>query len=242
MIRYTDAHCHAHEFREAEIEKFEGTFELIIAVADDAGSSIRTIELSKRFKHLVPCVGVHPWILSRVDLEEQLREIGRLAASGEARCIGEVGLDLAFVPKTYDLQLIAFRRILEIAKDHDLPVNLHAARAWKHVLEEVIRCGIKHALFHWYSGPLDVLHEITARGYLISINPAIKISEKHRSVARRAPLTSITFESDGPYEYRGLNLAPSMIPEAVSTIASDRGLEPTELLEISRENLLRFLI
>ncbi|MEM1691416.1 MAG: TatD family hydrolase [Thermofilaceae archaeon] len=240
--RYTDSHCHIHEFGEAELESFGDSFEMIVGVADDVESSLRTLELAKKFRYIVPCAGLHPWSLREVNLEEQLKGLEKLAASGEVRCIGEVGLDLAFVPDTYEQQLAVFRCVLQIAKDHDLPVNLHTAKAWRQVLEEVVRFGIKRALFHWFTGPLDVLSEIVARGYLISINPTVKISDKHRSIAKRAPLSSITFESDGPYEYRGLHLTPSMIPEVVAIIAEERGLAADELTEVSRENLLRLLL
>lgn len=239
--KYTDAHCHAHEFGEDDLRTFEEIFEIVIGVADDVGSSSRTVELARKFSYLVPCAGLHPWSLRGVDLGGQLRELEKLVASGAVKCIGEIGLDLAFVPDTFELQLTVFRLLLQIAKDYDLPVNLHTAKAWRQVLEEVARFGIKRALFHWYTGPLDVLSEIVARGYLISINPTIKISEKHRNIAKRVPLSSITFESDGPYEYRGLNLTPAMIPELVAMVAEERGVRIDELVEISRENLIRFL-
>jgi len=240
--RYVDAHCHAHEFEEGQIEKYGEMFEMIVAVSDDAQSSARTLELARKYRHLIPCVGIHPGSLKEVsDLEAQLNEVERLAASGEVRCLGEIGLDLAFVPETYDLQLQVFRRLLEIARDYDLSVNLHTAKAWRPALEEVLRYGIKRALFHWYTGPPDVLTEIVSRGFFISINPSIKISRKHREIAARAPLSSITFESDGPYEYRGLYLTPTMIPETITIVAADRGVEPAELIEISRDNVIRFL-
>lgn len=241
IIRYTDAHCHAHEFDEAELKKFEENFEVVIGVADDVGSSKKTLELARKFKYLLPCAGLHPWSLREVNVEQQLSALEKLLVRGEVRCLGEIGVDLAFVPDTYEQQLAVFRRLLQIAKDHDLPVNLHTARAWRQALEEVVRFGIRRALFHWFTGPFDVLSEIAARGYLISINPTVKISEKHRNIARRAPLSAITFESDGPYKYRGLYLAPTMIPEAIVFIAEERNLDVRDLISISRENVIRFL-
>lgn len=241
-MKYTDSHCHVHEFTESEIEEYGESFELIVAVADDLESSNRTLELAEKFPYVVPCVGVHPWSLSSAsNVEEQLKALEKLASSGKARCIGEVGLDLAFTPETYSTQLAAFRRILEIAKDYNLPVNLHTAKAWRQALEEVVRSGVRRALFHWYTGPLDVLSEIVARGYIISINPTVKISEKHREIAKKAPLASITFESDGPYRYRGLHLSPRMIPESVKIVAEARSIDRSELIAIARENLLRFI-
>lgn len=238
---YTDAHCHVHEYREEEIERFGGAFKVIVAVSDDLESSGRTLKLAERYGFLVPCVGVHPWELKGHDPEALAGELEKLVRKSGARCLGEVGVDLAFVPETFDKQLEFFRRILDLARDCDMAVNVHAAKAWRQALDEVVKKGVRRVLFHWYNGPLDILGEIAARGYLISINPTVKISSKHLEIARRAPLDVITFESDGPYEYRGLSLSPWMIPETVNLVASSRDMDVSELIEISNENLIRYL-
>ncbi len=241
-VKYTDAHCHAHEFEESELARYAETFAAIVAVSDDLESSIRTVRLAERFGYLVPCVGIHPWSLKALGrVDEELRELERLVVERGVRCLGEVGLDLAFTPETYDAQLSLFRRLLEIARDHDLALNLHTAKAWRQALEEVSRYGIRRALFHWYTGPPDVLSEIVARGYLVSINPTVRVSEKHREVARRVALACLAFESDGPYQYRGLYLTPDLIPETVRFVAEVRGVEPAELVAAAQENLERLL-
>jgi len=225
-----------------ELEACSEVFEIIVAVSDDLESSMRTLDLAERYEFLHPCVGIHPWTVGEAgDLEEQLRGLEKLVAKGGVTCLGEIGLDKAFVPQTLDRQLEVFRRLLDLARDYDLAVNLHAAKAWRLVLAEVVARGVKRALFHWFTGPLDVLREVVARGYLVSINPTVKISSKHMAVAKAAPLHAIVFESDGPYEYRGLSLRPSLVPETVRLVAEERGVAVEELVEASRENLMRFL-
>jgi TatD DNase family protein len=238
---FTDAHCHAHEFSDAELEGFGDSFEVIIAVSDDLASSERTLDLSKRYAFLAPCVGVHPWALGGDDLHELAKRLEDLVRRGGVLCLGEVGLDLAFVPQTFEKQLEFFRMVLDIAKDYDLAVNVHAAKAWRQALEEVSAKGVRRALFHWYNGPLDVLSEIVARGYLISVNPTVRLSAKHLEIAKKVPLSALTFESDGPYDYRGLHLHPRLIPETVSLVAKERGLDESELLAVSKENIMKFL-
>ncbi len=240
-LRYTDAHCHAHEIPEGELAAYQDEFEVVLAVSDDLESSLRTVALAKKFKHIKASVGVHPWSLEETNVEEQLRGLERLVAESEVVCIGEIGLDRAFTPHTIEKQLVVFRRLLQLAKDYDLPVNLHAAKTWKQVLDEVSAHGIKRALFHWYSGPPEVLTEISARRYLISINPTVKANKKHLGVAKQAPLQILTFESDGPYVYRGMALKPTLIPETLKLIARVRNLDIQELAATANENLFRFL-
>lgn len=242
MRPLTDAHCHAHELGEDELARLAESFEMLVAVSDDLESSLRTAALAEKFKFLVPCVGIHPWSLRSWEaVEGQLRELERVAVERGIQCLGEVGLDLAFVPQTYELQLKTLGWVLDLAKDLDLAVNMHAAKAWRQALDEVGRRGLRRVLFHWYTGPIDVLAEIATQGYLISINPTVKVSRKHLEVAKFAPLHAITFESDGPYEYRGLSLTPRLIPEAVSLVASERGVDVGELAAAASENLRRFL-
>ncbi|HID41960.1 MAG TPA: TatD family deoxyribonuclease, partial [Pyrodictium sp.] len=67
--------------------------------------------------------------------------------------------------------------------------------------------------------------DIEASGYMISINPAVKMQRKHQAVVRNAPLSTMLTESDGPYEYRGMKLNPAMVREVVGVIASIKGIE-----------------
>lgn len=241
LLRYTDAHCHAHEIPEDELTSYQDEFEVIVAVSDDLKSSLRTVALAGKFKYIKASVGIHPWSLGEINVEEQLQGLEKLIAKKEAICLGEIGLDRAFTPHTIKSQLTVFRRLLQLAKDYDLAVNLHAAKSWKQVLDEVVTYGIKRALFHWYSGPPEMLAEISARGYMISINPTVKVSKKHLMIAKQAPLRILTFESDGPYMYRGVTLKPSLIPETLKLIAKVREFDVLELVTIVNENLFKFL-
>ncbi|MEM1508951.1 MAG: TatD family hydrolase [Thermofilaceae archaeon] len=241
LMRYTDAHCHAHEFPVDELTAYQNEFDVIVAVSDDFKSSLRTVALADKFKFIKASIGIHPWSLGEINVEEQLHGLEKLIARKEIICLGEIGLDRAFTPHTIERQLTVFRRLLQLAKDYDLAVNLHAAKSWKQVLDEVVAYGIKRVLFHWYSGPPEILAEISAKGYIISINPTVKVSKKHLIIAKQAPLQTLTFESDGPYMYRGMALKPSLIPETLKLIAKVRELDVLELVTIVNENLFKFL-
>ncbi|RLE68020.1 MAG: TatD family deoxyribonuclease [Thermoprotei archaeon] len=240
---HTDAHCHAHEMSVSELELYAGQFELIVAVSDDVPSSRRTLDLASQLSFIHPCIGIHPWSIGELeDLERCVRELELMIVKEGVRCLGEIGLDRAFVPETLKAQLKLFREMLSLAREYDLAVNLHAAKAWRLVLDEVVSHGIERAVFHWFTGPKDVMSEIAARGYLISINPTVAISARHMAIARAAPLHALVFESDGPYRYRGLMLNPSLIPKTVDLVAREKGVSTRELVEAARRNLYRLLL
>ncbi|MGC9178961.1 MAG: TatD family hydrolase [Vulcanisaeta sp.] len=230
-----DAHTHLHEFLDSRIAKFVREI-IIAAVSDDYPSSKRTIELSNTYENIVPCIGIHPWNVDKVGFDE-LRQLEKLLP--ETRCIGEVGLDKRFVPQTFNRQVEFFQVFINWAKDYDLPLNIHAPDAWNDVLEMIRRADVDRALFHWYTGPLNLIQELRDYGYYISINAAIKIQEKSKAVAREAPLDTILLESDGPYEYRGITLEPPMVKDAASIVAEIKGMGIDDLWNTVSNNFSR---
>lgn len=233
--KYIDAHCHLYEFPDDYIEKVVREL-IILAVSDDRSSSQRTTVLSTEYSTVYACIGVHPWEVGEqeVDIEffKQLVE-----KCEKVVCIGEIGLDRLFVPHTYNLQLEVFVKFLELAHEYDLAVNLHAAGAWRDVFDLVIKYDINRAIFHWYTGPLNLLEELIETGYKISINPSLYFQKKHRRVLEACPLKAILTESDGPYKYRGLYLRPDLIPELVETIALIKNVDVNSLIKVINQNL-----
>jgi len=237
-----DAHCHLHEFEDSEIEKIVNEDFVVFAVSDDSRSSLRTIELSKKYRRVVPFIGVHPWSITADEYNNELRKVSELIERRLAAGLGEIGLDSKFRAETIEIQRIVFRELLENARNHGVKViNIHAVGTWREVLDLLYRYDVPTAIFHWYSGPVDLLNEIKDRGYFITVNPAIKIQEKHRRIAASAPLDIILLESDAPYNYRGIELHPKMIPETISIIAAIRGVSAEEIARAIEENSRRIL-
>ncbi len=232
-----DSHCHLHEFQDITIEKLAQNF-TIIAVSDDYPSSMRTIELARKYETVIPCVGIHPWMVDKIEKEE-VKKIRKLAS--DALCIGEIGLDTKFVPETIEKQREIFLEMLNLSREYSLPVNLHCAGTWKEVYELVIKYDIDRANFHWYTGPIELVDRIIEKGYYISINPAIKIQRKHQEIARRLPLSNMLLESDGPYEYRGIKMEPFLITETIQIVSKLKNISPQQIAETCRENARRFL-
>ncbi len=245
LVRIYDMHCHTHEFEERELEEIIGEFGgeiIIVSVSEDVESYNRTVELSRSFpEHIVPCVGFHPWNLGEKSLSEA-EELARVAMREGAICVGEVGLDKKFVPlETWSAQLDVFRLFLKAAAELDAYVTVHSPGAWREALVELVSSGVRKAMFHWYTGPLDLMEEIIGAGYYISINPALKIQRKHQNVAKRVPLSGMVLESDGPYNYRGLRLSPRMIPEAAEIIGQLKGISAETILEAASRNSMKLL-
>ena len=239
-----DMHCHLHEYSDSEVEEILSSQPglRIVAVSEDLESLHRTLELASVYgDRIIPCTGLHPWSITEVG-EAQAEELARAAYRMDLNCIGEVGLDKKFLPpETWEAQVRVARLFLRLAAELDAYVTLHAPGAWRPLLSLLVEEGVRRAMFHWYTGPLDLIGQIAAFGYKISINPAIRIQEKHRRVAAETPLEAIVFESDGPYNYRGLRLDPRMIPEAQGIVAELKQVSVAEVAEAARINSERLL-
>ncbi|PCN50437.1 deoxyribonuclease [Candidatus Geothermarchaeota archaeon ex4572_27] len=187
--------------------------------------------LAERFTNVVPAVGIHPWEAGDAT-EEDVEAVARLAAraADRVRILGEVGIDKKFKPQTFDRQLPVFKRMLELAREYGMGVNLHAAGAWREALELVLKYEVSPVVFHWYTGPQDLIDEIAAQGYYISVNAAVKIQPKHQEIVKIAPLEILLTETDAPYEYHGLKLMPSMVSDAIAMIAELKGLSTAEVM------------
>ena len=236
-------HVHLYEFSDEEVEEIlEKDPDLVlVAVSEDVESLERVLELRERFPdRIVACAGLHPWNIGEEPLA-QVEELLRTAYRGDLACIGEVGLDRKFVPHTWEVQVQVFEAFLRYAGEVGALVNIHAPDAWADALAMLVDYDIERAMFHWYTGPQDLVGVIGSYGYKVSLNPALRIQKKHRAIARVAPLDYIVLESDGPYNYRGLRLNPLMIRETIEVVAAEKGVEPGAVAEAARWNSERLL-
>ncbi len=238
---YVDVHAHLYEYSRDELEKHVSDDMVLVVVAEDYESSKKSLELARSYDNIVPCVGLHPWNIR--DLDSSLREtekILKLAGDNDVRCLGEVGLDTKFVGETIEVQLRVLKVFLEYAERvGDISLNLHTAGTWQQVLDLIRGLPVKAANFHWYTGPQHLLEEIERHGYTISINPAVKIQEKHRVIAKVAPLEIMLTESDSPYKYRGLELTPLMVKETVAVIAELKHMRQEDVAAKVYENFMK---
>ncbi len=181
----------------------------VVAVSEGYCSSRRNLEISKEFKdcplNVYPAIGIHP---SEADLEDvgKVQDLIRENAS-YVKAVGEIGLDYWYkwVRKDEDRrkrQQQVFISLLKLAMELDIPVIIHSRGASNDCVDITLGMGIKKAVFHWYSGPLDVLDRILEAGYYISATPSLRYSPQSQDAVRHAPLSRILIETDSPVYYK----------------------------------------
>ena len=146
-----------------------------------------------------------PWVIIRgASWNRRIDENLAFLETHIDRCIaiGEVGLDYKMKIKK-PLQQYVLREVARLAVRSDKPLILHSRLSHERVFSIVRETGVRRAVFHWYSGPLDLLERITLEGYLVSATPATAYSIAHQAAIRAAPLESILLETDCPVRIRG---------------------------------------
>ncbi|MDP8002590.1 MAG: TatD family hydrolase [Caldisphaera sp.] len=229
-----DMHCHLNEFSNSDLSKiFENKIK-VVAVSEELESLRKIMELADVYKgYVIPCGGFHPWILDKM-LIDQSDEIIKFIERHDLNCIGEVGIDKRFMKQeTFKKQEEIFLKFVNLSKEMDIMINIHSPNAWKEVLEILVKNDVRRAMFHWYTGPIELIEDIAKNNYAISLNVALMLQKKHIDIIKNTPKEHMVLESDGPYNYHGIKLSPLMISELVDFIAKTKNMERDEVINFS---------
>lgn len=251
-MRFVDAHAHLEEVERLEeaLERAAGAGVVaIVTASSDPGSIEFSIGAQARFREprVFAAVGIHPWSLAEggLDVEASIKLVRERVS--EAVALGEVGLDY-WLPEARRseearrLQREVFARQLKIAKEAGKPVVVHSRGAWEDCLGMVKEAGVE-ALFHWFSGPADVLRELLECGYYISATPALDYGREHIEAVRFTPLSRILSETDSPVYYKGRfgrRAEPSDVVEVVAMLSRLKGVSMEEAAEACLRNAIDF--
>lgn len=235
----THAHLHAVEPAKGVIEKAKAVgVERIIAVGMDLDSNLKNLELARQFPQTVyPAIGYHPWSIKDNEIEDTLSFID----ANLERCwaVGEVGLDYKVKIKK-DLQRQVFSNVLRLAKKWGKPVIVHSRFSHARTYDMVSEAGIEKVVFHWFSGPLEILERIIQAGYYVSATPALGYSPYHQAAISKAPLKRILIETDAPVEYQGKISEPANLTDTLRALCRVKEQSADVLARITTENAQRF--
>jgi TatD DNase family protein len=193
-------------------------------------------------------LGIHPNESDRYgpDTPVQLRAIIRNDA--RVRAVGEIGLDFFREHCTPQTQEKAFRALLRLAREVDLPVVIHsrdATEATLAVLEEEKFKG-RPLLWHCFGGDGTLMEHIIRQGWHLSIPGTVGYpgNTALREAARNVPPERLLLETDAPYlaplEWRGKRNEPAFTVFTAACIARARGMDTAELWTQCGENARRF--
>ncbi|XP_054651686.1 tatD DNase domain containing 3-like isoform X3 [Dunckerocampus dactyliophorus] len=258
MHGYIDCHCHvsAGDFDkdiETVIERSKRAGLLaLLAVAEYAGEFDKIIALSQRFQGFVfPCLGVHPVqeVSSEQPRSASLQDVDAALPiidkyKEQLVALGEVGLD--FTPRYVksESDKASQRQVLirqsHLAKELDLPLNVHSRSAGRPTIQLLKEQGVERVLLHAFDGKVSVAMEAVQAGYFFSIPPSIIRSEQQKLV-KQLPLESMCLESDAPAlgPEKQVRNEPQNIRISAEYISRIKGVSVEKVMEATTHNALR---
>ncbi|MCW4049954.1 MAG: TatD family hydrolase [Candidatus Bathyarchaeota archaeon] len=244
MRRVIDSHVHLSSYENPEeiIRRAkEAGVDAIHAVGGDLESSKATLMLAETHPDYVfPGIGVHPAEVLKEDHDKACDYIDENA--GKVVSISEIGLDYAYgFAKPKDVRgkmRELYVKLLDIAREHELPVSVHSRSAYKDSLKLLRKYGPPDAVFHWYDGPLTTLQEIIDAGYSVSATPALVYSKGHRAAVAETPIERILVETDSPVFLRNheRRSEPSDVHITIEALAELKGIQVEEVARVTTRN------
>jgi TatD DNase family protein len=206
----------------------------IVAVGQDMASNQKTMEIAGQYPGFVfPAMGYHPWRLHADADDDTLAQID--ANLVHCVALGEVGLDYKAKTKK-KVQKTLFPKILAVAKKHDKPVIVHCRYSHETAFRMIQEAGLKKAVFHWYSGPLELIPLIAGAGYYMSACPALLYNPYHAKAIQAVPLANLLLETDSPVNYRELAARPAHVQITLREVARVKEMSAEAIAEQTTKN------
>lgn len=245
---FIDVHCHLDSNYYNDIDKVinnakKNNVNKLIYNGCNKKSNKEVIKLINKYDSVYGAVGYHPTELDDVN-EKDYELLESLLSNKKIVAIGEIGLDYHYPDTNKEKQKYAFRRQLELAEKHNIPVIVHSRDAIQDTFDIMSEYNIK-GVIHCFSGSVEMAKEFIKKGFLISVGGIItfKNAKNIIEVIKNIDLSYILLETDSPYltpePFRKEQNEPMYIPIIASKIAYILNVSIEEVSSKTTDNAKR---
>lgn len=212
-----------------------------VVPAVDRASFERVRALATASTDVCPALGIHPLYVMGAQ-EDDLGVLEGLLARGEARAVGEIGLDNFVTDVDPERQLEFFVAQLKLARRHALPVILHVRRAVDPILKQLRRIEVPGGIAHAFNGSRQQAQMFIDLGFRLGFGGAMSFegSTRIRELARSLPLDAIVLETDAPdippAWDQGARNVPANLARYAAILAELRGISVDEVAATTGRN------
>lgn len=250
MLTLADSHVHLDDAsfdsdRAAVIQracKAGVTLQVIPGV--DAASWPRIRELCSAGSGLFPAYGLHP-IFMRQHRPEHIAMLSHWLAAQHPVAVGEIGLDFHAEGLSVEDQRHYFLQQLNLAREFDLPVILHARAAMDEVTSTLRRIGNLRGVVHSFAGSQQQAEQLWKLGFHIGIGGPVTYerAQRLRRIVASMPIEHLLLESDAPDQplsaHRGERNEPARVAEVLHCVAALRDETPETVAAATTANAKR---
>lgn len=215
----------------------------IVTIGTEPSDHEFVLNTARQFYPDIYCtLGVHPHqgILWK---DEVGIWIEKHLAEKEVIAVGEIGLDYHYNKSPVENQREAFRKQLDIARRHRMPVQVHTRDAdddTAGILNEFK--GEVTGLIHCFTSSMKLAKICLDLGYDISFSGVVtfKNAQDLREICKIVPLDRLHIETDSPFlappPHRGKKNMPAYVVHTAEVVANLRGISTEVLAAATRAN------
>jgi TatD DNase family protein len=247
LLSLVDTHAHlcspefAHDLSAVLSRARAAGVAAVIAVGETLADADRNLELSRQHPMIRPAAGLYPTLLEPDQAEALHRFIRRNRTVIAA--IGEVGLDHWAVKEEEDRELQGeiFKGFIALAREMDLPLNVHSRSAGRETIDLLIQSGAAWVQLHAFDGRASTALPAVEAGYFFSIPPSVVRSRQKQKLVQRLPLSCLLVETDSPVlgPEPAVRNEPANLARAAQAIAEIKSLPIQAVAEAVAANTAR---
>jgi TatD DNase family protein len=246
----TDTHTHLYS------EEFENDRNQMIQRALDQGVSRlfvpsidssytqKMLELQQEFpENIFLMMGLHPCYVKPETYLQELNHVEKLLQEKKFYAVGEIGIDLYWDKTTLDIQKEAFKFQIQLAKKHQLAINIHCRDAFDEVFEVLESESSEElfGIFHCFTGDFQQAKRAINLGMKLGIGGVSTFKNgKIDQFLKEIEIENIVLETDSPYlapvPFRGKRNESSYTMLVAQKLAEIYGLAVEEIAAITTEN------
>ena len=245
----TDTHTHLYssEFDQDRDEMIQRAIDAGVSrffiPAIDSDHTQSMYDLEKAYpENIFLMMGLHPTHVKDNYLEE-LRHIEEELAKRKFVAIGEIGIDLYWDKTHLPQQKDAFRKQIQLAKHHKLPIVIHCREAFDEIFEilEEEKSADLFGIFHCFSGTLEQALQAISYNMKLGIGGVVTFKNgKIDQFLDQIDLKHLVLETDSPYlapvPFRGKRNESSYLVNVVDKLATIYNRTREEIATVTTEN------
>lgn len=246
---FTDTHTHLYseafdEDRDAMMQRaFDENIKRFFIPAIDSSYTNAMLKLEAQYpEHVHLMMGLHPTSV-KDNYKEELMHVEKMLSDRQFCAIGEIGIDLYWDKSTLDIQKIAFKRQIQLAKQYRLPIIIHCREAFDEIFEvlEGEMDDDLFGIFHCFTGTIEQAHRAISFNMKLGIGGVVTFKNgKIDQFLNQIGLKHIVLETDSPYlapvPYRGKRNESSYLIKVIDKLCYIYNVSNSEIAEITTAN------
>lgn len=244
----THTHLYSEEFsqdREEMIQRaIHANVKHLFVPAIDSGYTKEMYKVEEQFPdHVHLMMGLHPCYVKPDTYLQELEFVEHELQRRPFYAVGEIGVDMYWDQSTKEIQQEAFQKQIQLAKKHQLPINIHCRDAFHEVFEvlEKEKAPNLYGIFHCFSGDIDQAKKALSYNLKLGIGGVVTFKNgKIDQFLKEIPIEEIVLETDAPYlapvPYRGKRNESSYLTLVADKLSEIYGLSLHEVADITTKN------